>query len=137
MRRLVIHGQLDQDGHDHPAVRPQVHQHLLQAEQHLGGVVVLKVLEDETLHGLADVLLGHLRDEGLELGVAAALALLAGGGGAVDGRGGAGGAVGGRRGIGLGGAVGLALVVGVVGVDPRELELAAELAPGALAAGTA
>ena len=67
VRRLVVHGQLDQDGDDHPAASAEIGKQLLEGEEDLHGVVVLKVLQDERLDGFADVLLGHLRDQLLKV----------------------------------------------------------------------
>ena len=69
VRRFVVHGQLDQDGHDHPPLAAEVGQHLLQREEDLHGVVVLEVLEDQRLNALPDILLWHLRDQRLKVGL--------------------------------------------------------------------
>ena len=73
--------------------------------RYLVGVVVLKVLEDEGLYGLTDVLFGHLGDEGLHLGLL----------------------------LGLGLGLLLGDVVGVVLVDPGIFQFTADSAPGTLA----
>ena len=81
----------------------------LECEEHLHRVVVLEELEDERLDGLPDVLLAHFRDERLDLRLLrpAAVHLRVG------------------------------LVVGVVGVDPGELQFTAKLAPGTFSSGSA
>ena len=71
---------------------------------YLVGVVVLEVLEKEWLGGLADVLLGHLGDKRLHLGLLLGLSL----------------------GLLLGD------VVGIVLVDPGILQFTANPTPGAL-----
>lgn len=108
--RFVVHGQLDQDGDDHPSPGAQVHEHLLEREQDLHGVIVLEELKDQRLYRLPHVFLAHLRSQGLVPGLA------------YDGRGSV--------------DLGVGLVVRVVVVDPGKLQFTAKLAPSALTTGT-
>jgi hypothetical protein len=63
----VVHGQLDQEGDDHPAASAEIGKQLLEGKEDLHRVVVLEVLEDERLNGFANVLFGHLWDQLLQV----------------------------------------------------------------------